>query len=100
MKMSDVEATESGASRAEDSKARAQHAGYGARPGGRPRRPGRATASFEKKDLDLVNALGAEGQSLTVLSCLPHLHKHYFMLNYSHQVYDPAERFPAELRSD
>ena len=39
--MSDVEATESGASRAEDSKARAQHAGYGARPGGRPRRPGR-----------------------------------------------------------
>ena len=28
-----------------------------------------------------------------------HLHKHYFMLNYSHQVYDPAERFPAELRS-
>ena len=48
MKMFNVEATGSGARQAEDSKARAQHAGYGARPGGRPRRPGRATASFEK----------------------------------------------------
>ena len=38
MKMSDVEATESGVSRAEDSKARAQHAGYSAGPGDRPRR--------------------------------------------------------------
>ena len=42
MKMSDVEATGSGGSRAEDSEARPQVAGYGARPGGRPRRPGRA----------------------------------------------------------
>ena len=40
--MSDVEATGSGGSRAEDSEARPQVAGYGARPGGRPRRPGRA----------------------------------------------------------
>ena len=42
MKIADVEATGSGGSRAEDSEARAQVAGYGARPGGRPRRPGRA----------------------------------------------------------
>jgi len=42
MKISDVEATRSGWSRADDSEARAQVAGYGARPGGRPRRPGRA----------------------------------------------------------
>ena len=42
MRMSDVEATGSGGSRAEDSEARPQVAGYGARPGGRPRRPGRA----------------------------------------------------------
>ena len=42
MKMSDVQATGSGGSRAEDSEARPQVAGYGARPGGRPRRPGRA----------------------------------------------------------
>jgi len=41
MKIADVEATGSGGSRAEDSEARAQVAGYGARPGGRPRRPGR-----------------------------------------------------------
>ena len=42
MKMSDVEATGSGGSRAKDSEARPQVACYGARPGGRPRRPGRA----------------------------------------------------------
>jgi len=33
-----------------------------------------------KKEFNFVNALGAERQSLTVLSCLPHLQKHNFML--------------------
>ena len=42
MNISGIEATGSGRSRAEDSEARAQVAGYGARPGSRSRHPGRA----------------------------------------------------------
>ena len=93
MQISDVEGA--------GSEARSRIAGYGARPGGRPRRPGRARPERRlllKKDSTRGNALGADGQSLTVPSCLPLQHTCSFMLNYSHQVYDPAERFPANLR--
>ena len=59
--------------------------------------PGKAaTDLFVKKECE--NALGAVGQSLTVPSCLPPQHTCSFMLNYNHQVYDPAGRFPADLR--
>ena len=90
MKIADVEATGSGGSRAEDSEARAQVAGHGARAG---------TASLAKKIQISRNAVCAERQSLTVSSCLPLQHNCSFMLNYIDQVYDPAERFPADFRS-
>ena len=62
-------------------------------------RPGKAaTDLFVKKEFNRENALGADGQSLTVPSCLPPQHTCSFMLNYNHQVYDPAGRFPADLR--
>ena len=51
MKMSEVEATGSARSRAEDSEARAQVACYGALPGGRPGHQGRANIFAKKKDL-------------------------------------------------
>ena len=51
MKMSEVEATGSARSRAEDSEARAQVACYGALPGGRPGHQGRANIIAKKKDL-------------------------------------------------
>ena len=53
MNISGVEATGSGRSRAEDSEARAQVAGYGARPGSRSRHPGPGiaeTASFKERN--------------------------------------------------
>ena len=64
MKIAHVEATGSGGSRAEDSEARAQGACYGARPGGRPRRPGRASAGKAgTASLAKTNALCAERRS-------------------------------------
>jgi len=77
MKISDVEATGSGWGRAEVSEAKAQVAGYGARPGGRPRRPGRARPERHlllKRVRTREMCFGADGQSLTVSSCLPLQH--------------------------
>ena len=72
--------------------------GTAGRPATAPGQGKAATDLFVKKELNRENALGSDGQSLTVPSCLPPQHTCSFMLNYNHQVYDPAGRFPADLR--